>query len=78
MTIDRKERTTAIDRFDMSYFHKEPYVGRRDLFLEQDDKALAYIRHDIWMFKLFKLQSRIGSSFQTWTYKKQFAAAALA
>ena len=70
VTIDRKERTTAVDHFNLNYFYKEPFVARRDLFLEQDEHALAYVRHDIWLFKLFKLQSRIGSSFQTWAFKK--------
>ena len=32
VTINRKERTTAIDRMDASWWQSEAFIGRRDLF----------------------------------------------
>jgi len=72
VTINRNEKSAAVDRFDANYFHDAPYVGRRDLFFEGNDGRLAFVRHDLWIHKVFKLQSQMGSSWQTWSYKKAF------
>jgi hypothetical protein len=32
VTINRKERTTAIDRMDANWWQPQPFIGRRDLF----------------------------------------------
>ena len=32
VTINRKERTTAIDRMDANWWQSEAFIGRRDLF----------------------------------------------
>ena len=33
--INRKEQTTAIDRIDVNFWHKEPFLGRRDFFFNE-------------------------------------------
>jgi hypothetical protein len=57
VTINRKDKTTAIDRIDANYFYDAPFVGRRDLFFEGSDGRLAFVRHDIWIHKTWKLYS---------------------
>ena len=32
VTINRKERTTAIDRMDANWWQPQAFIGRRDLF----------------------------------------------
>jgi hypothetical protein len=72
--INRKEKSTTVDRFDLNYYHDAPYVGQRDFFFEGNDGRLAFVRHDIWIHKTFKLCALMSSSWNTFSYKKAFKA----
>lgn len=58
--INRKEKSVAIDRMDINWWIKEPFLGRRDLFFpdkKTDGKHLAFVRHHFWMHKLLKFEA---------------------
>jgi hypothetical protein len=35
--VNRKDKSTAIDQFDVNYFYEAPFVARRDLFFPHHD-----------------------------------------
>jgi hypothetical protein len=75
VTINRKEKSTAIDRFDINWWVKEPFVGRRDFFYPDkkfDGKQLAFVRHHYWLHKLLKFDAQLLSNFSAWSYKRAF------
>ena len=44
--INRKEKSTAVDRMDANWWFKEPFLGRRDLIFPDkkfDGKQLAFV-----------------------------------
>ena len=57
--INRKDHSTAIDRMDVSWWHEAPFLARRDLFYPdpKDEKKLALVRHNFWVFKGLKFNT---------------------
>ena len=82
--INRKECTVAVDRMDENYRIKGAFLGRRDYFyVEQADKEailnmagkqerLAFVRHDFWLHKMWKLPTVLASNFSAPRYKSAF------
>lgn len=79
VTINRAEKTVAIDRIDANWFFDEPFMGRRDLFyLEQRENSpqqLTFVRHDFWRNSLVKLPAQIYSQFSAMSYARAFKSA---
>ena len=79
VTINRKERTTSIDRMDASWWQPEPFIGRRDLFYMESraegPEQVAFVRHDFWLFKLKKFGVQMWSNFDAMSYKRAFKSA---
>ena len=38
VTVNRKNKTVAIDRIDVNWWAEEPFLGRRDLFMTNPEK----------------------------------------
>lgn len=80
VTINRKERTTAIDRMDANWSQEKPFIGRRDLFYQEarDDgpEQVAFVRHDYWLFKLNKFGAQLWTNFDAMAYKRAFKSTA--
>ena len=83
VTVNRKEKTTAIDRMDANWWHSEAFLGRRDLFyLEKrgsDDSApeqMTFVRHDSWIPKAKKFGVQLYSNIDAMSYKRAFKNAA--
>ena len=80
VTINRKEKTTAIDRMDANWWQPKPFIGRRDLFYQEvrgdetNPEQMAFVRHDFWMFKLNKFGAQLWSNYDAWSYKSNFKA----
>ena len=84
--IDRKEATVAVDRMDANWWIPEPFLGQRDLFyIETADKEaildktatssrLAFVRHNFWLHKMFKMNTVVWSNFSAMSYKRAFQA----
>jgi hypothetical protein len=76
VTINRKERTTAIDRMDANWWQSEAFIGRRDLFYPETRgtgaEKIAFVRHDFWLFKLKKFGVQLYSNWDAWSYKRAF------
>lgn len=80
VTIDRKNNTVAIDRMDCNWVEEEPFIGRRDYFYyenrDEDNSRmngqLAFVRTDMWLFKLCKPQFQLMSHLGAWSYKRAF------
>jgi hypothetical protein len=71
--INRKDKSTAIDRMDINWWISEPFLGRRDLFFPDkrlDGKKLAFVRHHFWLHKLLKFEAEIFSNFSLFSYKR--------
>ena len=77
--VNRKERTTAVDRLDVNWWQSEAFLGRRDLFYPEtrgDGKEqVAFVRHDFWLFKLNKFGAQLWSNFDAMSYKRAFKSA---
>jgi hypothetical protein len=77
VVINRKEQTTAVDRMDVNCYESEPFLGRRDLFYneqrEGSDSVIAFVRHDFWLWKPWTFTGTVRSSFSAWSYKRAFA-----
>lgn len=61
VTINRKEKTVAVDRMDGNWWHEKPFIGRRDLFYIENrdgtshaDGQLTFVRHEFWLSTLKK------------------------
>lgn len=80
VTINRKARTTAIDRMDANWWHENAFIGRRDLFYMEargeGPEQLAFVRHDFWLFKLKKFGVQLFSNWDAMAYKRAFRSAA--
>ena len=86
VTINRKENTVEVDRIDGSFWQDKPFLGQRDLFyIERADKEaildgtakqtrLAFVRHNFWLHKVYKLNTNLMSNWSAWTYKRAFKA----
>ena len=74
--INRKEKSVAIDRMDIQWRREGPFVGRRDLFLVNNDEEnkLNFIRHDLWVSKLLKIDFQLMSNYAAWRYRRAFKA----
>ena len=84
--INRRECTVAVDRMDENYRIKGPFLGRRDYFyVEQADKEailnltakqerLAFVRHDFWLHKVWKLPTVLWSNLSAPSYRSAFKA----
>lgn len=74
MTINRKERTTAIDRMDANWWVSDPFIGRRDLFYMEargtGPEQVTFVRHDFWLFKLAKFPAQLWTNFDAMSYKR--------
>ena len=74
--INRKERTTCVDRIDENPWMDEPFLGRRDLFyVEQREggpERLTFVRHDFWRHTLAKFPAQLWSNFSAMSYKSAF------
>ena len=79
VTINRKERTTAIDRMDANWWQPEAFIGRRDLFYPESrhdgPEQVAFVRHDFWLFKLKKFGVQLFSNWDAMSYKRAFKSA---
>lgn len=80
MTINRKDRSTAVDRIDGNCWAETPFMGRRDLFyMEARDggaEKLTFVRHDFWLSKLVTFPARMWTSVDSMLYKRAFKATA--
>ena len=81
VTVNRKERTTAIDRMDANWWQTGAFIGRRDLFYpetrgETGPELTAFVRHDFWLFKLKKFGAQAFSNWDAMSYKRAFKSAA--
>ena len=77
VTINRKERTTAIDRMDANWWESTAFIGRRDLFYpetrgEAGPEQIAYVQHDFWLAKGKKFGVQLYSNFDAMGYKRCF------
>ena len=74
--INRKEQTTAVDRIDANFWFDDPFLGRRDLFYNEQregkDECVAFVRHDFWLFKPMVLYAFLQSNFASLSYKWAF------
>ena len=81
--INRKNCSVDIDRMDINWWISEPFLGQRDSFyLEDSEKAeilagtkpskMTFVRHNFWMFKLYKLNTVFMSNFSASSYKSAF------
>lgn len=80
VTVNRKERTTAIDRMDANWWQTGAFIGRRDLFYpetrsENGPELTAFVRHDFWLFKLKKFGVQAFSNWDAMSYKRAFKSA---
>ena len=72
ITIDRKEKSVAIDSFEQKWnIETGPYVWRRDLFFHRDDEPhrLLFVRHLFWVSQLKKFNEQFWLSFTAWRLK---------
>ena len=86
VTINRKECTVAVDRMDGNWWIPQPFLGQRDLFyIENKDKQaildgkatssrMAFVRHNFWLHKVYKLNTVVWSNASAWSYKRAFKA----
>ena len=77
VTVNRKERTTTIDRMDANWWQPEAFIGRRDLFYpesrgETGPEMVTFVRHDFWLFKLKKFGVQLFSNWDAMSYKRSF------
>ena len=76
VTINRAEKTVAIDRIDANWWINEPFMGRRDMFfLEQrgsKPEQMAFVRMDYWRSSLVKFPAQMWSFFSARSYKRAF------
>ena len=74
VTINRKDKTVAIDRMDVNWWFKEPFMGRRDLFFPdaKDERRLSFVRHQFWLHKLLKFNAQSLSNFAASSYRRAF------
>jgi hypothetical protein len=49
--VNRKEKTTCIDRIDMNWLYDQPFVGRRDEFTPaiRHENGLDFYRYHYWL-----------------------------
>ena len=87
VTINRKDNTVSIDRLDANWWIAQPFLGQRDHFyIERSDKdailsgsssnknnKLAFVRHNFWLHKVFKLNTVVQSNFSAKSYRRAFA-----
>ena len=79
VTIDRSDKTVAIDYFNRNWFAEEPFVAKRDLFMQRADEPtkLSLFRHLYWVNKFRKFYNNYTFSFAKWqirsAIKKQTA-----
>ena len=80
VTINRKERTTAVDRIDGNFWAETPFMGRRDLFYMESRNGgaekLTFVRHDFWLNKLITGPARLWTSVDSMLYKRAFKSTA--
>ena len=71
VTINRAEKTVAVDRIDANWWFDEPFMGRRDLFYlerrENSPEQLTFVRHDF--------PAQMYSKFSAYSYARAFKSA---
>ena len=84
--INRAKNTVSIDRIDGNWFKPQPFLGQRDLFyVENGDRQtkadgtestskLTFVRHNLWIHKIYKLNTNFMSNFSAMSYRKAFNA----
>ena len=84
--INRKKCQVDVDRIDCNWWIPEPFLGQRDTFYveESDKKAImegtakhyrvAFVRHNFWLSKLWKMNTVVWSNFSAMSYKRAFKA----
>ena len=79
VTINRKDKSVAIDRMDGNWWYDAPFVGRRDFFYIENREGnnshngdLTFVRHDYWVFKLDVPMNQLISNYSQWSYRKAF------
>ena len=88
VTINRKDHTVAVDRMDANWWIPEPFLGQRDLFyVEKKDKEailekngqlrVAFVRHNFWLHKVYKVPTVMWSNLSAWSYKRAFKSQAV-
>ena len=79
VTVNRREKTTAVDRLDANWWQAEPFLGRRDLFYQESrndgPEQMTFVRHDFWIPKLTKFPAQLWSNFDAMSYKRSFKSA---
>ena len=74
ITIDRKEKSVAIDSFEDCWNVKTgPYVWRRDLFFHRDDepKKLVFVRHLLWVNQIKRYTAQYIHPITTLSLKRK-------
>ena len=81
VTINRKERTTAIDRMDANWWQPNAFIGRRDLFYQEargdegSPEQVTFVRHNFWLPVTNKFFVQLWSSWDAMGYKRAFKGA---
>jgi hypothetical protein len=79
VTINRAEKTVAVDRIDANWWFDEPFMGRRDLFYlerrENSPEQLTFVRHDFWRSSFAKFPAQMYSKFSAYSYARAFKSA---
>ena len=71
--INRDDQTVAIDRLDVNWLDKTPFMGRRDLFMPSKvPGSVDFVRHNFWIHKLTKACEQMQSHFSAWSYRRAF------
>ncbi len=72
--INRKDKSTAVDRIDVNWWQQAPFMGQRDLFFpdKRDPNLMTFVRHDYWQFTPLRMMVQGCSSFSFWQYKRAF------
>jgi len=74
--INRDEESVVVDRMDVNWWIKEPFLGQRDLFYNDENKGdkLAFVRHCFWYHKIYKYPTMLWSNLSSTSYKWAFGA----
>ena len=76
VTINRRNRQTAVDRIDGNFWAEHPFMGRRDLFYMEarngGDEKLTFVRHDFWVPKLSSFGLQLYTNVDAMLYKRSF------
>ena len=74
VTIDRKEKSVAIDAYEQYWcIQSGPYVWKRDMFMVRDDEPgkMTFVRHYFWINQLSKLYAQSLFDLSSWRLRSK-------